>query len=92
MKKKNHKNIVFIVNTMKDEKLTQMKIDEFNRQSDFVVFENDNDENDVQELLKKRKIIEKNDNSDVQKQLKYYWMFSLNFHVSKHCCINLKIA
>ena len=44
-----------------------MKVDELNWQFDFVAFENDNDENNVQKLLRKKKIIEKNDDSDVQK-------------------------
>ena len=66
-------DVAFIVNTVGDERLTQMKVDELNRQFDFVAFGNDNSEDDVQELLKRKKITEKNDHSEnVQEQLKYY--------------------
>ena len=76
-KRKNHEkkneDVAFIIYTMGDKRLTQMKIDELSQQFNFVAFENDNHENNVQKLLKKRKIIEKNNDSEnVQKQLKYY--------------------
>lgn len=61
-----------IVNTMKNERLTQMRVDELSRQSDFVAFGSNNNENDVQEQLRGENTEGDDESEDVQEQLEYY--------------------
>ena len=70
--------IIFLIDSIDDIQMTRIsRVDDISKQSDFITFE------DVENEHELRLIDEMNENSEnVQKHLKYYWMFSFDFQIS----------